>query len=81
MAISYDEVAGTTDEVLFTLHLRATTNADLSEVLTMTDRITVAEAYPMTGGVANLGIDFGQGVLSYTLTIGDMTATRRMIVD
>ncbi len=152
MAISYDEVAGTTEEVLFTLELRATADAQLSDVVNMTSRVATAEAYPVSGGVANLGIDFGQGVdagaefvleqnspnplrtttqiafnlpeagtaklivqdaigrtilvrdvdgvvgynqlslvaadlngakgvLSYTLTIGDRTATRRMIVD
>ncbi|MEM7574061.1 MAG: T9SS type A sorting domain-containing protein, partial [Bacteroidota bacterium] len=144
------------EEVLFSLIVRATRNAELNEVLRMTDRITLAEAYPVTGGVANLGLDFGslsagegggrglfaleqntpnpfrtttqiafnlpeagtatllvqdaigrmilvreidgaagynqlnleasdlngaKGVLTYSLTMGDQTATRRMIVD
>ncbi|MEM7574502.1 MAG: T9SS type A sorting domain-containing protein, partial [Bacteroidota bacterium] len=163
IAISYDDATasladfGSSSDLapLFSLEVRATRNAELSEVLTMTDRITVAEAYPLTGGVANLGLAFNsqddlqsaselfsleqntpnpfrtttqiafnlpeagtatlllqdaigrtilvreidgaagynqlnleasdlngaKGVLMYTLTMGDHTATRRMIVD
>ncbi|MEM7575417.1 MAG: T9SS type A sorting domain-containing protein, partial [Bacteroidota bacterium] len=163
IALSYDDATasladfGSSSDLapLFSLEVRATRNAELSEVLTMTDRITVAEAYPMTGGVANLGLAFNsqddlqsaselfvleqntpnpfrattqiafnlpeagtatlliqdaigrtilvreidgaagynqlnlqasdlngaKGVLLYTLTMGDQTATRRMIVD
>ncbi|MEM7575585.1 MAG: T9SS type A sorting domain-containing protein [Bacteroidota bacterium] len=140
---------------MFSLKVRATRNAELRDLLTMTDRITLAEAYPLTGGVADLSLDFGslssgegggrgfaleqntpnpfrtttqiafnlpeagtatlliqdaigrtillreidgaagynqlnlaasdlngaKGVLMYTLTMGDKTATRRMIVD
>ncbi|MEM7574123.1 MAG: HYR domain-containing protein [Bacteroidota bacterium] len=163
IAISYDDATASLADFdsssdlapLFSLEVRATRNAELSEVLTMTDRITVAEAYPLTGGVANLGLAFNsqddlqsaselfsleqnrpnpfrtttqiafnlpeagtatlliqdaigrtilvreidgaagynqlnlpasdlngaKGVLMYTLTMGDHTATRRMIID
>ncbi|MEM8583975.1 MAG: T9SS type A sorting domain-containing protein [Bacteroidota bacterium] len=62
IAFSYDNVAGITEEPLFTLELRATTAGNLSDMISISDRITNAEAYPTTGGVANLGIDFGAAV-------------------
>ncbi|MEM8585819.1 MAG: T9SS type A sorting domain-containing protein, partial [Bacteroidota bacterium] len=43
---------------LFTLSVRATADATLSEVLSLTDRITRSEAYPTFGGVANLTLNF-----------------------
>ncbi|MEM6395744.1 MAG: hypothetical protein AAF741_05305 [Bacteroidota bacterium] len=66
ISFSYDNVNGITDEVLFTLKLRATSDSDLSELLVINDRITTAEAYPTVGGVASLGIDFGTGTVSGT---------------
>ncbi|PHI19901.1 hypothetical protein CEQ90_10135 [Lewinellaceae bacterium SD302] len=42
----------------FELTLRATTDTRLSEVLSLTDRITPTEAYPVAGGVADLGLSF-----------------------
>ncbi|PHI18452.1 hypothetical protein CEQ90_17715, partial [Lewinellaceae bacterium SD302] len=42
----------------FELTLRATTATRLSEVLSLTDRITPTEAYPVEGGVADLGLSF-----------------------
>ncbi|MEM7574909.1 MAG: fasciclin domain-containing protein [Bacteroidota bacterium] len=70
VAVSFDEVAGTTDEVLFTLQVRATVEAPLSNLLSMTDRVTVAEAYPVAGGVANLGINFGTSFAAAEFSLG-----------
>ena len=42
----------------------------MSDVLSLTDRVAVAEAYPVSGGVANLGIDFGRGVASADFVLG-----------
>ncbi|PHI19900.1 hypothetical protein CEQ90_10130, partial [Lewinellaceae bacterium SD302] len=42
----------------FELTLRASADVKLSEVLSLTDRITTTEAYPVTGGVADLGLSF-----------------------
>ncbi|PHI21604.1 hypothetical protein CEQ90_01970 [Lewinellaceae bacterium SD302] len=58
IAVSYNGEAGD----LFTLTVRATNDAQLSDVLNMTDRITAAEAYGQNGEVANLDIDFTNGV-------------------
>ncbi|MEM8585746.1 MAG: T9SS type A sorting domain-containing protein, partial [Bacteroidota bacterium] len=43
---------------LFTLTVRATADATLSDVLSLTDRVTRSEGYPTFGGVANLALDF-----------------------
>ncbi|MEM8584325.1 MAG: T9SS type A sorting domain-containing protein [Bacteroidota bacterium] len=66
ITFSYDNVAGVEEGALFTLQLRATTDVELSEMISITDRITAAEAYPTLGGVANLGIDFGTGLVAST---------------
>ncbi|PHI19156.1 hypothetical protein CEQ90_13920, partial [Lewinellaceae bacterium SD302] len=42
----------------FELTLRASADVKLSEVLSLTDRITTTEAYPVAGGVADLGLSF-----------------------
>ncbi|MEM6397116.1 MAG: T9SS type A sorting domain-containing protein, partial [Bacteroidota bacterium] len=64
---SWDDAAAATSsadpdsyrgEVLFTLSVRATTDAELSDLLSLTGRITGAEAYPLTGGVSNLVLGF-----------------------
>ncbi|MEO0787686.1 MAG: dockerin type I domain-containing protein [Bacteroidota bacterium] len=44
--------------VLFTLQLRATANGELNELISLSDRITQSEGYPMSGGVANLNLTF-----------------------
>ncbi|MEM6398375.1 MAG: T9SS type A sorting domain-containing protein, partial [Bacteroidota bacterium] len=43
---------------LFTLSVRATVDGDLSDLLSLTDRITGAEAYPLSGGVSNLVLTY-----------------------
>ncbi|MEL6276327.1 MAG: T9SS type A sorting domain-containing protein, partial [Bacteroidota bacterium] len=55
IGVSYDGAAGE----LFTLRVRAISNGRLSELLSINDRITVAEAYTAGGEVTNLSIDFG----------------------
>ena len=70
IAISYDEVEGITEDALFTLEVRATEDALLSDLLSMTNRVTVAEAYPIMGGVANLGINFGTGFAAAEFSLG-----------
>ncbi|MEM6395961.1 MAG: SdrD B-like domain-containing protein [Bacteroidota bacterium] len=45
--------------LLFTFKVRATTNSELSELIRLTDRITGAEGYPLSGGIANLNLTFG----------------------
>ncbi|MEM6398295.1 MAG: T9SS type A sorting domain-containing protein [Bacteroidota bacterium] len=58
ITFSYDNVAGTNDEVLFTLEIQASADGKISDFLSLTDRITPAEAYPTEGGVADLRISF-----------------------
>ncbi|MEL6140753.1 MAG: T9SS type A sorting domain-containing protein, partial [Bacteroidota bacterium] len=55
IAVSYNGAEGE----LFTLSLRASTNAMLSELINVSDRITFAEAYTNAGNITNLGINFG----------------------
>ncbi|MEM6398459.1 MAG: T9SS type A sorting domain-containing protein, partial [Bacteroidota bacterium] len=65
LANSSNEARGNSaDEAssLFTLSVRATVDGSLSDLLSLTDRITGAEAYPLTGGVSDLVLDFGTAV-------------------
>jgi hypothetical protein len=66
IAFSYErkEAAGTE---LLTLEVRATVDAQLSELLSLTDRITRSEAYTTTDELARLGLDFAT-----TATAGDV---------
>ncbi|MFM9947253.1 MAG: dockerin type I domain-containing protein, partial [Saprospiraceae bacterium] len=54
----------TKDDVLFSLVLRAKTDASLSEVLGVSSSYTVAEAYRQNGALLDLGIRFSSGVLA-----------------
>ncbi|MEM8585846.1 MAG: T9SS type A sorting domain-containing protein, partial [Bacteroidota bacterium] len=60
MAASSSEVSRPSEvsSSLFTLNVRATADATLSDVLSLTDRVTRSEGYPTFGGVANLSLDF-----------------------
>ncbi|PHN01113.1 T9SS type A sorting domain-containing protein, partial [Flavilitoribacter nigricans] len=49
------------NEVLFTLVVRARTEAELSNVLSINSRVTVAEAYGSNDELMDLAIDFGNG--------------------
>ncbi len=53
-----------TSEVLFSLVLRAKSDAQLSNVLGVSSRYTVAEAYNQAGDLLNVGINFSTGVVS-----------------
>jgi hypothetical protein len=62
IAVSYDGEAGE----FFTLSIRATADAQLSNVLSVSDRLTVAEAYGTNGEVANLGLNFTNAAVTTT---------------
>ncbi|PHN06876.1 T9SS type A sorting domain-containing protein, partial [Flavilitoribacter nigricans] len=49
------------NEVLFTLVVRARTEAELSNVLNINSRVTVAEAYGSNDELMDLAINFGNG--------------------
>jgi hypothetical protein len=51
----------TSEDVLFGLVVRATEDVQLSEVLSVTDRLTTAEAYTLNGVKRNVGIEFSTG--------------------
>ena len=53
------EASATTDIELFTLVLRAHSDARLSEVLGISSAVTKAEAYGRDGSFRDVGIDFG----------------------
>jgi hypothetical protein len=53
-----------TSDVLFSLVLRAKADAQLSNVLSVSSRYTVAEAYNQAGDLLNVGINFSTGVVS-----------------
>ncbi|MEM6398074.1 MAG: T9SS type A sorting domain-containing protein, partial [Bacteroidota bacterium] len=75
LANSSDEARGNSaDEAssLFTLELRATTDAELSDLLSLTGRITGAEAYPLTGGVSNLVLGFESSDEAYGDSADDL---------
>jgi len=55
---SWNGEAGNADEVLFSLVIRATRDALLSEVLSVSSRYTAAEAYRQTGEMMGLGFRF-----------------------
>jgi hypothetical protein len=55
------------EEVLFTLVLNAQTDVALSEVISISSRYTVAEAYGENGGLRNVGLAYG---LSDVMTAG-----------
>ena len=57
-AITYEE-----DEVVFSLVLQATKNVRLSEVIQVSNRITVAEAYDMADQLLDVALDYGSGQL------------------
>ncbi|MEM8583846.1 MAG: T9SS type A sorting domain-containing protein, partial [Bacteroidota bacterium] len=63
ITFSWDDAAQSSAELrssadgratLFTLIIRATADATLSDVLSLTDRVTRSEGYPTAGGVSNL---------------------------
>ena len=60
ITFSWDGEA-TAADVLFSLVVRAETDADLSDVLSVTSRYTTAEAYTLGGAKRNVGIDFTGG--------------------
>ena len=61
MSFSYEKVDGIDENSpLFSLRIRSSLQASLSDLLSITNRITKSEAYPLDGGLANLGIDFVQ---------------------
>lgn len=49
------------DQVLFSLMVQAKRNSKISEVLTISNRLTVAEAYDSDDELLDVGIDFGTG--------------------
>ncbi len=51
------------EEVLFSLVIQATTDAQLSDILTVNSRYTTAEAYS-NGNIMNVGIDFTNGAVA-----------------
>ena len=52
------------DDVLFTLHVKAIADVNLSEVLGVSSRVTVAEAYDENDGLMDVGIDFNSGLIT-----------------
>jgi len=52
------------DAVLFSLVLRAKTDAELSRTLGVSSRLTTAEAYTTSDELLDVALDFGQGTLS-----------------
>jgi len=52
------------DEVLFSLVLRANTDVELSNVLGVSSRYTVAEAYNQDDELMNVGIEFSNGTIA-----------------
>ncbi|PHN01112.1 T9SS type A sorting domain-containing protein [Flavilitoribacter nigricans] len=52
------------DEVLFTLLVKPSTDVRLSEVLSISSRLTVAEAYDQEDGLLDVGIEFSNGTIS-----------------
>jgi hypothetical protein len=60
ITFSWDGEA-TAKDVLFSLVVRAETDANLSDVLSVTSRYTTAEAYTLGGAKRNVGINFTTG--------------------
>lgn len=54
------------DEVLFSLTLMPRANGKLSEVLKVSNRLTVAEAYDLQDGLMDVGISYANGVVTAT---------------
>jgi hypothetical protein len=52
------------DDLLFTLVVKAITDHQLSEVLGVSSRVTVAEAYDQHDGLMEVGIDFQSGIVA-----------------
>ena len=52
------------DAVLFSLEFKAATNAELSELLTISSRYTAAEAYDQNGNLLDVNLQFSNGVVA-----------------
>lgn len=65
IAMSWDGEAAD-HEVLFTLIFRARTQTELSKVLSINSRLTIAEAYDNDDEMMELAIDFGNGAVVST---------------